>query len=79
MFPVIGGRIGFLKGFFEVSSVSDEPSSVVDGELSLTYELVRDTSGFIYDRRFGIGFSMTLGGSGDRPAGTPAPAGFKAQ
>ena len=52
---------------------------MVDGELSLTYELVRDTSGFIYDRRFGIGFSMTLGGSGDRPAGTPAPAGFKAQ
>lgn len=52
---------------------------MVDGELSLTYELVRDTSGVIYDRRFGIGFSMTLGGSGDRPAGTPAPSGFKAQ
>jgi hypothetical protein len=48
---------------------------MVDGDLSLTYELVRDLDGAIYDRRFGIGFSMSVGGTGDRPAGIQAPSG----
>ena len=51
---------------------------MVDGELSLTFELVRDENGTIYDRRFGIGFSMTVGGSAERPPGTPASSGFNA-
>jgi len=36
---------------------------MVDGDLSLTYELVRDEDGSIYDRRFGVAFSLTLGGA----------------
>ncbi|MBA3698854.1 MAG: hypothetical protein H0W78_08365 [Planctomycetes bacterium] len=36
---------------------------MVDGDLTLTYELVRAEDGHIYDRRFGVGFTMTIGGA----------------
>lgn len=36
---------------------------MVDGDLTLTYELVRNEDGNIYDRRLGVGFSMTIGGT----------------
>jgi hypothetical protein len=36
---------------------------MVDGDLTLTYELMRDEDGGIYDRRVGVGFSMTIGGT----------------
>ncbi len=52
---------------------------MVDGDLSLTYELVRDENGSIYDRRFGVGFSMAIGGAPQRGAGAPTPSGFNAQ
>ena len=52
---------------------------MVDGELSLTYELVRNTEGMIYDRRFGIGFSMTVGGTGESAQNPQLPAGFQAR
>jgi hypothetical protein len=42
---------------------------MVDGDLTVTYELVRAEDGHIYDRRFGIGFTMTIGGA---PGGDPA-------
>lgn len=45
---------------------------MVDGDLSLTYEVVRAEDGHIYDRRFGIGFSMTIGGT---PGGGAAGGG----
>jgi hypothetical protein len=44
---------------------------MVDGDLTLTYELLRDDDGVIYDRRFGVGFTLSLGGA----PGTAAPAG----
>ena len=52
---------------------------MVDGELSLTYELVRNTEGMIYDRRFGIGFSMTVGGTGESTKNPQLPADFQAR
>jgi hypothetical protein len=52
---------------------------MVDGDLSLTYELVRNNEGMIYDRRFGIGFSMTLGGTGESAQNPQLPAGFQAR
>jgi len=52
---------------------------MVDGELTLTYEIVRNEDGNIYDRRFGVGFSMSLGGTAERQPGTQAPSGFNAR
>ena len=40
---------------------------MVDGDLTLTFEMLRDANGFIYDRRFGIGFSMSVGGGDAKP------------
>jgi hypothetical protein len=47
---------------------------MVDGDLSLTYELVRDEDGRIYDRRFGVNFTMTIGGA---PGASTANAGSR--
>lgn len=47
---------------------------MVDGDLSLTYELVRDEDGSIYDRRFGVSFSMTIGGAPGGPASSDVKA-----
>ncbi len=41
---------------------------MVDGDLSLTYEVVRAEDGSIYDRRFGVSFSMTIGGTANGPS-----------
>jgi hypothetical protein len=50
---------------------------MVDGDLTLTYELLRDESGHIYDRRFGVGFSMSLGPNGDKSSsGNSTPNAF---
>ncbi len=35
---------------------------MVDGDLSLNYEMLRDENGHIYDRRIGVNFSMSIGG-----------------
>lgn len=47
---------------------------MVDGDLSLTYEVMREEDGHIYDRRFGVSFSMTIGGTAKSRAVAPAPA-----
>ena len=47
---------------------------MVDGDLSLTYEVVRAEDGHIYDRRFGVSFSMTIGGAAAGSSPAPAPA-----
>lgn len=52
---------------------------MVDGDLTLTYELIRDDEGHIYDRRFGVRFSMSLGGTGPSKSGTEPPPGFMAR
>ena len=48
---------------------------MVDGDLTFTFEVVRDEDGDIYDRRFGVGFSLTVGGAPTRPLGAGAPYG----
>jgi hypothetical protein len=49
---------------------------MVDGDLTFTFEFLRDTDGTIYDRRFSVGFSMSLGGNGAKPlAELPPPRG----
>jgi hypothetical protein len=49
---------------------------MVDGDLTLTYELLRDSDGNIYDRRIGVGFSMSVGGGDAKPLSElPSPRG----
>jgi hypothetical protein len=38
---------------------------MVDGELTLFYDVVHNTTGELYDRRIGLGFSLSLGGGPD--------------
>jgi hypothetical protein len=48
---------------------------MVDGDLSLTFEMLRDENGNIYDRRIGVGFSMSIGGGTPEPLNkVPTPA-----
>lgn len=38
---------------------------MVDGELTLFYDVVHNSTGELYDRRIGLGFSLSLGGGPD--------------
>jgi hypothetical protein len=49
---------------------------MVDGDLTLTYEVVRDEDGHIYDRRFFVNFSMSVGGAADHQPGTATSSGI---
>jgi hypothetical protein len=71
------GNMTFRPGGNDVDEwLAQITRRMVDGDLTFTFELLRDSDGTIYDRRFGVGFSMSLGGSDAKPLSElPPPRG----